>query len=127
MNEQTNKLTRCCAKYWLKRNFRNAHILVHWQELKTFSKWCLTHSQTSPCFCVSFENNVGKREIACNKQFLLFLTVFSTLLENFLQFSSYLKLSSANSFSLEESKLWHLRKGLTPYKKKKRVKCDKIL
>ena len=33
-----------------------------------------------------------------------FLAVFSTLLENYLPFSSNLKLSSANSFSLEESK-----------------------
>ena len=34
----------------------------------------------------SFENTVGKGEIACNKQFLLFATVFSTHLENLLPF-----------------------------------------
>ena len=38
-------------------------------------------------------------------------TVFSTLLENFLPYSSNLKLVSANSFRLEDSKICHLRKG----------------
>ena len=45
----------------------------------------------------SFENTVENGEFARN--------VFSTCLENFLQFSSTLILSSANSFSLEESKI----------------------
>ena len=47
----------------------------------------LTLSQTSPWFtcllCMSFENTVEKGEIARNEQFLLFPTVFSTLLEIF--------------------------------------------
>ena len=51
----------------------------------------------------SFENNVGKGEIACNKQFLLFPQCF-LLFENFPPFSWNLKLSSANSFSLKEWK-----------------------
>ena len=59
----------------------------------------------------SSENTVGEEEIARNERFLLFKTVFSTLLENFLPFSSNLKLSSANSFSLEESKICGLGKG----------------
>ena len=59
----------------------------------------------------SLENTEGKGEIALNEQFLLFPTVFSTLLENFLPFSSNLKLSSANSFSLEEYKICRLGKG----------------
>ena len=37
----------------------------------------------------SFENTVGKGEIARNEQFLLFPTVFSTFLENFPPFSSH--------------------------------------
>ena len=53
----------------------------------------------------SFENTVGKGEIA-----FPFPTVFSTHLENFLSFSSNLKLSSANSFSLEEFKICCLGK-----------------
>ena len=57
-----------------------------------------------------FENTVGKGEIARNEQFLLF-PVFSTCLDNFLPFSSNLKLSSANSFSLEESKICRLVMG----------------
>ena len=40
-----------------------------------------------------------------------FPTVFSTGLKNFLPFSSNLKLLSANSFSLEESKICCLGKG----------------
>ena len=53
----------------------------------------------------SFENTEGKGEIAHNEQFLHFPQCFLPLLEKFLPFSSNLKLSSANSFSLEESKI----------------------
>ena len=53
----------------------------------------------------SFENPVGKGEIACNEQFLLFPTVFSTLSENFPPFSTNLKLLSANPFSFAECKV----------------------
>ena len=52
----------------------------------------------------SFENTVGKGEIA-------FPTVFSTPLENLLPFSSSLKLLSAKSLNLEESKTCRLGKG----------------
>ena len=58
-----------------------------------------------------FENTVGKGEIAHIEQFLLFPTVFSTCLDNFLPFLSNLKLSSANSFILEEFKICCLGKG----------------
>ena len=61
---------------------------------------------------MSFENTLGKGEIARDEQFLLF-PVFSTHLENFLPFSSNLKFSYANSFSLEESRICRLGKGLT--------------
>ena len=54
----------------------------------------LTLSQTSPGFYVSAVQALSP-----------FPTVFSTLSENFSLFSSNLKLSSANSFSLEESKI----------------------
>ena len=56
------------------------------------------------------ENTVEKGEIAHNEQRAIspFPTVFSTCLDNFLSFSSNLKLSSANSFSLEESKICRL-------------------
>ena len=56
----------------------------------------------------SFDNTKGKGEITRNEQFLLFPTVFSTHSVNFLPFFSNLKLSSANSFSLEESKICRL-------------------
>ena len=58
-----------------------------------------------------FENTVGKGEIARNEQFLLFPQCFSTHLDNFLPFSSYSKLWSANFFSLEESKICHVVMG----------------
>ena len=58
-----------------------------------------------------FENTVGKGEIARNEQFLFFPTLFSTRLDNFLPFSSNLKLTSANSLSLEESKICRLVMG----------------
>ena len=58
----------------------------------------------------SFENTVGKGEIARNEQFLLF-PVFSTLFESSLPFSSNLKLSSGNNFRLEESKICCLGEG----------------
>ena len=51
----------------------------------------------------SFENTVEKGEIAHNE-------VFSNLLEIFPAFSSNLKLLSANSFSLDDSKICRLRK-----------------
>ena len=57
------------------------------------------------------ENTVGKGEIALNKQFLPFPTVFSTFLENCLTFSSDLKLWSPTSLCLEESKLCRLGMG----------------
>ena len=45
----------------------------------------------------SFDNTVGKGAIACNEQFLLF-PVFSTYFENFLPFSSNLKLKQHSLF-----------------------------
>ena len=58
-----------------------------------------------------FENPVGKGEIARNEQFHLFPQGFSTHLDNFLPFTLSVKLSSANSFSLEESKICRLVMG----------------
>ena len=55
----------------------------------------------------SFENNTEKGERAISP----FSTLFSTYLGNFLPFSSNSKLSPANSFSLEESKICRLGKS----------------
>ena len=63
------------------------------------------------CVCSrSLENSVGKGEIARSEQ-SPFPTLFSTRLKNFPPFSSNLKLLSAKSFSLEESKICCLGKG----------------
>ena len=53
----------------------------------------------------SFENTVG------NEQFLLFPQFFLPFLDKFPPFSYNLELSSANSFSLEESRICRLGKG----------------
>ena len=69
----------------------------------------LTLSQTSPdVYYKSFENTVGKGEIARNEQFLFFpqcFLPFSTLSKNCQSFLLSFKLSSAIFFSLEESKI----------------------
>ena len=91
----------CCKKSFLVVfSLKKRPTMEFWQSYP-----CLTHSQTVGIFmCLlykSFENTVGKGEIACKEQSPL--AVFSTLLENISPFSSNLKLSSANSVSLEES------------------------
>ena len=53
---------------------------------------------------------LGKEEIARNEQFLLFPQCFLIVLENFLPFSSNLKLSSANPFSMVVSEICRLGK-----------------
>ena len=65
------------------------------------------------CRSSLIESTVRKGEIACNEQFLLFPYCFLLICGNFLPFSSNLKMSSANSFSLEESKICRLEKGNT--------------
>ena len=78
----------------------------------------LTLSQTSPCFHMSavrrFRKHCGKRRNCLLGEMLGEIspvsTVFSTILENFVPFSSTLKLLSASSFSLEESKICPLGK-----------------
>ena len=58
----------------------------------------------------SIDNTAEKGEIARNEQFLFSHSVFVHS-ENSLPFSSNLKLLSANSLSLEESKICCLGKG----------------
>ena len=73
-----------------------------------FFFFCLTLSQQDLVFtCLQYKSFENTR----NEQFILFPRVFSTHLNNFLQFLSNLKLSSANSFSLKESKICRLGKG----------------
>ena len=65
----------------------------------------LTISQTNPgfnTFAVQvFRKHCGKRKNCSLRAISSFPTVFSTCFENFLEFSSNLKLSSANALSLE--------------------------
>ena len=67
------------------------------------------------CTCLqykSFENTVGKGEIARDKQYLLFPQCFLPVWITFGHFQYNLQLLSACSFSLEESKIRSLGKGL---------------
>ena len=77
--------------------------------MKSSFSGSLTLSQISPGFCKHF----GKRRNCSSRAISPFPTVFSHSVdfENFLPFSSNLKLTSANSFTLEESKVCHLGKG----------------
>ena len=70
-------------------------------------QYFLTLSQTNLQY-KSFEYTVEKGEIACNEQFLPFTQCFLPLWSNFPPFSSNLKLSSANSFTLKQPKICHL-------------------
>ena len=72
-------------------------------------------SQISPGLQLSavyvFWKHCGKRRNCLLQAISPFPTLFSTRLENFLPLSSNLKLLSANSFNLEESKIYRLGKG----------------
>ena len=72
----------------------------------------LTLFKTSPGFYVpavqGFCKHCRKRRNGSSQAISPFPTVFSTRLENFLPFSSDLKLLSAKSFSLKEFKICHL-------------------
>ena len=59
----------------------------------------------------AFWKHWEKEKLLVTSNFLSFPLVYSTHLDNFLPFSSNLKLSSAKSFSLEESKICCLVKG----------------
>ena len=78
--------------------------------------YSLTLFQTSPGFtCLqyeSFENTVGKGEIALYEHFLFFPQCFLHVWITFFHFFSNLKLFSGESFSLEKSKICRLGKGL---------------
>ena len=96
--------------------FKRCQMTMHQNEY-LWSKG-LTLSQTSPFFFTflqykSFENSVGKGEIAHKEQFLLspqsfqktFSTVYCTFFRELSTVLIKLKLSFANSLSFEESKV----------------------
>ena len=122
--------------YWLQnhRSFEKAHLVLRlskkkkcWLQTCSFlfslfsenvlpSSDGLTLSQTSPGFLrvrrtVLLKTRCKKEKLLVTSSFSFFATVFSTRLKKFLPFSSDLKVSSANSFSLEGSKTCRLGKG----------------
>ena len=74
-----------------------------------------SHSHTRTPFDAPWKQAFWKHweneKLLIIEQFLLFPKVFSIRLNNFLPLSSNLKLSSANSFNLEESQICHLVMG----------------
>ena len=75
----------------------------------------------------SFENTVGKEEIARNEKFLLFSQCFPSYLEIFVPFSLNLELPSANSFNLEESKICCWGKGFLSFDYDKRDLISQVI
>ena len=57
---------------------------------------------------------VRKGEMAFNKQFLLFLTMFSTRYGTYFSFQMHFKMPSAICFSLDQSKILSSGNGLSP-------------
>ena len=101
-------LENICSKW---KKFVSEQFLI----LSKYIFLYLTLSQTSPGFYISavqvFRKHCGKRRNCSEQAISPIPTVFSIHLENFLPFSSTLKLSSANSFNLEESKICPLGRG----------------
>ena len=88
-----------------------AVIVWEWVKGKKRFHRVINPPPNKPCFlrdCSLFQKSF---ENAVEKEKLLFPTVFITLLENLLPFSSNQELSSTNSLSLKESKIYLLGKG----------------
>ena len=82
--------------------FGKSPKFVVWDRINPFPNkpWFLRVSRTSLL-----------KTLLVTRNFSFFPCYFSTRLENFLPFLSNSKLSSANSFNLEGSKIYHLGKG----------------
>ena len=96
-------LLETCSKYTRRRNSRMEGGCPQPPPKQALVFTCLQYK--------SFENTVGKGEIARNEQFLLFPQCFLSVWITFCHFHYNLLLSSANSSSLEESKICRLEKG----------------
>ena len=62
---------------------------------------------------IAVEKIVRKGEIACYKQLLIFLRMFSTLYGTYFSFQMHFKMSSAICFNLDQSKILSSGNGLT--------------
>ena len=110
-------LSMCHACIWAGR-FVATCTLTHYQT--TNFRLFQTERDNRPQFQISQKwqkviqtgrKHCGKRRNCSLQAISPFPTVFSNLLEIFLPFSSSLRLSSANSFSLEESRICHSGKS----------------
>ena len=92
--------------------FRCMQLLSIWTR-KNFVVLLTLSKQALVFMCLQYMawKHCGKRRNCSWRAISPFPTVFSTHLENFLPFSSNLKLLSANTFSLEESKICRLGKS----------------
>ena len=68
-------------------SLKSLHRLAWAETFHNNTFFCmLTLSQTSPAFHMSFENSVGKGEIACNEHFLLLPQCFLLFWKTFCHF-----------------------------------------
>ena len=81
-------------------------IMTTWTCFHKKSIICVNPFPNKPWFLRVCSRSLLKRRLISP-----FPTVFSALFENFLPFSTNLKVLPANPFSLEESKICHLIKG----------------
>ena len=91
-------------------DFGQVHYFVFWYRAKVLNPfpnkpWLLR------VYSTSFLKTLWEKIKLLVTSNLFFSNSLSTLLNNFLPFSSILKLSSANSFNLEESKICCFGKG----------------
>ena len=104
----SKRVENTVGKGEIARNFSLSHSVFKRFEVQTrknqglFWKGLILSQQALAYSCrqyMSFENAVGKREIACSKQFRLLPLFFLPLWRNFGLFNHF-KLSSAKFFSL---------------------------
>ena len=118
LNEKQRKLKYFFLNFLIKLQNLNLAKLKMFTDKLNLPTWIISFFNFFPnnpwflrvCCTSLFENTVGKGEIAPDKQFLLFPQCFILFWRTFRHFSSKSKLSSADSFSLEKSKICCLGK-----------------
>ena len=109
------------AAYKIKEGIQKTPCTVSFNSYLDKSIFCFTCNIFNPfpnspwflCVCSTslLKTLLEKEKLLIMSNFSFSYSVFYPLTENFLPFSSNLKLSSANSLSLEESKICCLGKG----------------
>ena len=120
------------SNYYL-RSISCWQVTIDWLIDFNYVNAILSHSHTMTPFDApwkqAFWKHCGTRRNCSSRAISLCPTVFSTRLDNFLPFSSNLKLSSANSFNSEESKIWYwvTRRQILDWSKLKQSADDNFI